>query len=107
METILKKSFKSSRLDTSISSDHEKKTFTAKIGYLSEKPGAEMVLNGDTPNEWKKNKDLDLFLGLLKYPRIREYIAKKIHTKAFIQYWRKAKEKTSSSFSGIQFGHYI
>ena len=25
----------------------------------------------------------------------------------FINYWRKAKEKTASSFSGIHFGHYI
>ena len=57
------------------------KSFIAKIGYLAEKPGAEMVLNGDIPNEWKKNKDLELFLSLLKYPKTREYIAEKIDTK--------------------------
>ena len=27
--------------------------------------------------------------------------------KDFRQYWRKAKEKTSSSYSGVHFGHYI
>ena len=43
----------------------------------------------------------------MKYLRIKEYIAKTIETKDFIQYWRKSKERTSSSFSGIHFRHYI
>ena len=77
------------------------------MGYLAEKPGANRILQGNIPEEWKDNKYLELFLSLLKYPEIRKNISEKIDTKDFIQYWRKAKERTSSSISGIHFGHYI
>ena len=67
------------------------KTFITKVVYLAEKSGTKIILKGMIPNEWKENKDLDLFLGLLKYLRTREYIAETIETKDFIKYWRKAK----------------
>ena len=41
------------------------KTFISKVGYLAEKSGAEDILKGNIPEEWKENKDLELFLSLL------------------------------------------
>lgn len=38
---------------------------------------------------------------------MREYIAEVIGTEDVIKYWRKEKEKKSSSFSGLHFGNYI
>ena len=46
--------------------------FVTEVGYLAEKSGAERILQGNIPMEWKANKDLELFLSLIKYPEIRE-----------------------------------
>ncbi len=43
---------------------------------------------------------------MLAIPKLKRYISSKIKTEDFQNYWRKANEKTSSSISGLHFGHY-
>ena len=45
------------------------RSFITKVGYLAENPGTEMVLQGNIPKAWEKNKDLELFFRLIKYPK--------------------------------------
>ena len=46
------------------------------------------------------------FLEMMALPKIKRYISTKIKTKEFINYWKKAKEKTSPSIPGLYFCHY-
>ena len=46
------------------------------------------------------------FLGMLALPKFKRHVSSKIKTEDFTDYLKKAKEKTSSSISGLHFGHY-
>ena len=45
-------------------------------------------------------------LKMLALPEIKRYISSKIQNENFGNYWKKAKERTSSSNWGLHFGHY-
>ena len=81
-------------------------TFTSSVGYLAERKGAEQILSGEIPEELNKNLDVTEFLKLLSIQGLQRKISSEIRPKDFINFWRKAKESTSSSFSGLHFGHY-
>ena len=51
-------------------------------------------------------KETREFLEMMTLCEPRRYISSKIKREDFKKYWRKAKEKTSSSVSGIYFGYY-
>ena len=42
----------------------------------------------------------------MRRPLFQSHISAKITTSDFKSYWKKAKELTSSSMSGLHFGHY-
>jgi len=47
------------------------------------------------------------FIDALKWPALRpEMVSSILSTEAFCAHWRRAKERTSSSISGLHFGHY-
>ena len=73
--------------------------FTSKIGYLAKKEGAEDILNGNIPHTFQCDNETREFLEMLALPEIKRHILSKIKTEDFIDYWKKAKEKTSSSIS--------
>ena len=81
-------------------------TFTSSVGYLAEKEGAEQILSGEIPAELKLNADVTEFLSSLSVEAFRRMISSEIGPKDYIKFWRKAKKSTSSSFSGLHFGHY-
>ena len=45
-------------------------------------------------------------LEMLALSEIKRYISSKIKKENFVDYWKKAKERTSSSISRLLFGHY-
>ena len=81
--------------------------FTSQVGYLAEKLGATKILEGNILGNLGLDAEAREFLSLLTLPHMRQEISGRVRTEDFISYWRKAKEKTASSFLGIHFGHYI
>ena len=63
-------------------------------------------MKGNIPRILKEDTEIKEFLEMLAIPKFRRHISSKIKTEDFQNYWRKANEKTSSSLSGLHFGHY-
>ena len=80
--------------------------FTSTVGFMAEKPGAEQILRGHIPEILSQDTHIKEFLEQLRRPLLQSQISSKITTSDFKAYWRKAKESTSSSISGLHFGHY-
>ena len=73
---------------------------------LAEKDGARQILSGEIPAGLNYNSDITEFLSLLSIPNLWRHILSEIRSKDFVNFWHKAKERTSSSFLGLHFGHY-
>ena len=80
------------------------------FGYMADTPAADAVLEGT----YELLEDEHSATGEIfsEISRIREQIPPDsvetfIHHSEWINTWRKAKEKTSSSESGLHFGHYV
>ena len=80
--------------------------FTEVVGYMAEKTGAEQILEGRIPEPLNRDNHIKEFLEQLRIPLQQIPISAKITICDFKRYWKKAKEKTSSSMSGLHFGHY-
>ena len=76
------------------------------MGYLAEKEGARQILSGEISAGINYNSDIIEFLSLLSIPSLQRNISSEIRSEDFVNFWHKAKERTSSSFSGLHFGHY-
>ena len=80
------------------------------FGYMADTPAAEEVLRGT----YQLRDDDHSATGELfdEIARIRQIVPEDsvdtfVHHKEWRERWRKAKEKTSSSESGLHFGHYV
>ena len=73
---------------------------------MAEKIGAEKILKGQISDSLTRDNNIKEFLEQLRIPLRQLSISSKITTCDFKTYWKKAKEKTSYSMSGLHFGHY-
>ena len=81
-----------------------------EFGYMATSPAADRVLDGSYSN-WEGVEDgtKDLFeeIAILRNIVGANSVDTRITPKRWKERWRKAKETTSSSESGLHFGHYI
>ena len=73
---------------------------------MANKPGADQILHGRIPGVLSRDEYVRVFLEQLKIPLMQTRISAKIRTSDFKGYWGQARERTSSSMSGLHFGHY-
>jgi hypothetical protein len=80
-----------------------------ELGYLADTETAQQILNG----RFELTPDIDDATGIMleEIARIGAQLTNgeiiiEITPDDFREYWRRAKETTSSSYSGIHFGHY-
>jgi hypothetical protein len=85
-------------------------TFFADVGYLADRPVAQKNLD----STYVYPPDLDPATRLLFEVALATYatlsptmIATYVTPKDFQHFWQTAREQTSSSYSGLHFGHYI
>jgi len=68
---------------------------------------AQAILHGTYVCPPESNEYTRLFVEALRWPRSHpDIISTILSPEAFCTHWRRAKEHTSSSYSGLHFGHY-
>ena len=84
--------------------------FFGDIGHLADGPAAQQILEGT----YEYPDDLDPATRLLFEEASATYkalsptkVATYVTPEDFKLFWRTAKERTGSSYSGLHFGHYI
>ena len=82
-----------------------KEPFRSLLG-MGETEYAQAVLNGEAGVPEGTKPELEEFLKFLKRPEGVPPTRIQISTKDYDKYWKKAKERTSSSWSGLHFGHW-
>jgi len=76
------------------------------IGYLGNTESSEAILNGTFPHQQHLDEFTNKFFSFIgTRPRLPSF-SPNITTSDFQQFWRSAKENTSSSMSNRHFGHY-
>ena len=79
----------------------------SEVGFLANTPFVRSILAGDFKEDHRLDKHTNDFLRFLGNHASLNPISHEVSTTDFQQYWRKAKERTSSSISGRHFGHYV
>jgi len=70
-------------------------------------PAARSILEGTYTCPPGTDDYTKQFIEALKWPILRpELVSMILNTDAFCAHWKQARERTSSSFSGLHFGHY-
>ncbi len=80
-----------------------------EFGYNANSPTAQAILDGtyEYPNNFDKaTKELCQECTIIRQSIPRDYIDIKITRENHHTHWQQAKEETSSSYSGLHFGHY-
>jgi len=80
------------------------------LGYLGNTEGASHILQGTyacPPGVDQHTKDFLLALQVTEPIHPEEQIEPSVLKEDFQAYWKKARERTLSSCSGLHFGHYI
>ena len=80
--------------------------YLSTIGYLAEKPGAEMILNGSFGFPAAANEVERHILSRLRRPNGITSIHTTVTQQEYKDAWRAVKERKSSSLSGRHFGVY-
>ena len=76
------------------------------LGLLADTPTAQAILEGTHCGTIHPDANICAFLNLINHKGPSPPISHSITTTDFQNYWKKAKEDTSSSLSGRHFGHY-
>jgi len=77
------------------------------VGFLGCGAAAQAILEGTYQCPPETDEYTRLFIEALRWPANRpDLISTILNTEAFCRHWRRARESTSSSFSGLHFGHY-
>ncbi len=71
-----------------------------KLGYLAEKDLGESIMKGDFTNNPNLDEFTNTFLDFISKRKQLSTIANNVRKEDFIYYWKKARERTSSSMSG-------
>jgi len=80
----------------------------SKVGLSGEGPEAKVILEGTFECPTNTDEYTKLFIQALQFPMAdtrHMTILQLLCPEDFISHWHKAKEYTSSSFSGLHFGH--
>lgn len=77
-----------------------------KLGYLAEKALGKTILKGEYNRDPNLDEYTNEFLEFISKRKQLPKIEEEVKKEDFINYWRKARERTSSSLSGRHFGHY-
>ena len=77
-----------------------------KIGFLANTPYAESIIQGNFTQNDRLSSETNEMLELIGNRPTQPTITASITKNDFQAYWKRAREKTSSSFSGRHFGHY-
>lgn len=84
-------------------------TLRESLGYLSRSQTAEDIINGTynyPPEVDEATQDLCLECAQIRTIIPEDSVSPTIKTKQWIRGWKRMKEDTSSSESGLHFGHY-
>jgi len=77
------------------------------VGFLGCGEAAQAILDGSYQCPPNTDEYTRLFIEALRWPAsLPDLISTILNEEAFSAHWRKARETTSSSFSGLHFGHY-
>jgi len=77
------------------------------VGFLGCRTAAQEILAGTYQCPPDTDEYTKLFIEALHWPTLcPDIISLILNTENFCNHWRKARESTSSSFSGLHFGHY-
>ncbi len=76
------------------------------VGFLGCSLAAKEILEGSYQCPLDMDKNTHLFIEALHWPALRpDLISTILNMEAFCTHWHKARESTSSSYSGLHFGH--
>jgi hypothetical protein len=97
------------RFDLSMSAPITMSSLRSRLGFLSNSDFAASLLAGEVHIPWEVDDVTAMILGeiVCLFQLLQEgHSVVTLDDKQFQYYWRKCKERTSSSISGIHFGHY-
>ena len=77
-----------------------------KLGYLANTNYASSILKGEFTPDPKLDEYTNKFLTFIGQRSKLTTFSADVQREDFIQFWKGAREKTSSSLSGRHFGHY-
>ena len=78
----------------------------SELGFLGNTEAARQILNGTYECPPEVDEYTKAFLAQIQVPQQQPQVRLSITSDDYIWYWKKAKERTSSSFSGLHFGHW-
>jgi len=76
------------------------------LGLLGTSPASQAILQGTYICPAGMDLYTQQLLSILKLPQQTTPVSSVLSCTDFINHWRKSKERTSSSYSGLHYGHY-